>query len=228
MIFRQILHQPTSSYSYLVARREGGEAMLVDPLATEIDSYLHLLDQLGVTLRLAMATHSHGSDPGLGLLRGRTGCETVMGETSELDTVSRPVADGEWLELDRMRIQALLTAGHTADSTCFAMNDRVFTGDTLLIRSTGRTDLEGGDPLEQHESLFSKLVWLADHTLVYPAHDYQGWTVSSIAEEKAFNPRLQAESAADYAALMSALDIDDPSLMDVVPRPGSPWGLPPR
>lgn len=225
MIFRQLLHRPSCSFSYLLARRAGGPALIVDPLDGELDTYLQLLRQLDLSLAMALATHSHGGLAALAELRRRTDCETVMGEASQCEGVTRRLADGEWFELDRMMMQALHTPGHTADSACFVLNDRVLTGDTLLIRSTGRTDLEEGDAEAQHESLHGKVLWLADHLLVFPAHDYKGWAVSTIAEEKAYNPRLQVKSAGEYAELMSGLDIDDAELMDQ-PRPsGPPWGL---
>lgn len=227
VIFRQLLHRPTSSFSYLLARRAGGPAAIVDPVASEIDTYLALARQLEVSIGFALATHAHPGEVPLAALRDRTGCETIMGATSEVASLTRRLADGEWLEIDRMMIQAFLTPGHTPDSACFAMNDRAFTGDTLLIRSTGRTDLDGGDAVAQYHSLWDKLLWLADHVQVFPAHDYKGWTTSTIAEERAYNPRLQVRSAERYAALMAGLDLGDPSLMDD-PRPaGPPYGLAP-
>jgi len=227
VIFRQLFHQPTSSFTYLFARRTGGEATIVDPLPGEIGTYVKLARQLEVELRYAFQTHSHEGQSALGELQGLTDCETIMGPDSEVDGVIRTVADGEWLEIDRMMIQVFHTPGHTPDSTCLVMNDRAFTGDTLLIRGTGRTDLEGGDALAQYESLREKLWWLADHVLIYPAHDYKGWTTSTIAEERAYNPRLQVSSAEEYAAMMASLAIDDPDAMDV-PRPAGPaYGLEP-
>lgn len=225
VIFRQLLHLSSSSFTYLFARRTGGDAVLVDPLPSELDTYLELAAQLEVPLRYAVATHSHGGCTALAELRRRTGCETLMGPDSEVEGVTRRVADGEWIEVDRMMIQAFHTPGHTPDSTCLVLNDRAFTGDTLLIRSTGRTDLEGGDPFAQWESLREKLWWLADHVAVYPAHDYKGWTSSTVAEERAFNPRLQVGSAEEYAALMAQVTSEDRSLMDVPFPEVPPYGL---
>ncbi|MBI4702456.1 MAG: MBL fold metallo-hydrolase [Deltaproteobacteria bacterium] len=224
MIFRQLLDRPSGSYTYLVARRSGGEAMLVDPLPEHMGTYLALLAELDVRLRYAVVTHTHGPQPALAELAARTGCETVAGEPCPDASVARRVADGEWLDLDRMLVQALATPGHTPDSFSFAMNDLCFTGDTLLIRSTGRTDLEGGDALAQYRSLFDVLLWLPDQVLVYPAHDYKGWTCSSIAEEKAYNPRLRIASAERYAELMGGLAIADPALMDLAAPAGPPFG----
>jgi glyoxylase-like metal-dependent hydrolase (beta-lactamase superfamily II) len=230
VIFRQLFHHLTSSFTYLFARRTGGDAVLVDPLPSELDLYLKIAAQLEVPIRYGIATHSHGGQTALAELRERTGCETIMGpdDEGEVEGVTRRIVDGEWLQIDRMMIQAFHTPGHTPDSACFVLNDRAFTGDTLLIRSTGRTDLEGGDPLAQWDSLREKLWWLADHVLVYPAHDYKGWTSSTIAEERGYNPRLQVSTAEEYAALMASVAIDDPDLMDLPQPDGPPYGLEPR
>jgi glyoxylase-like metal-dependent hydrolase (beta-lactamase superfamily II) len=125
------------------------------------------------------------------------------------------VRDGELIAVDGLELRALSTPGHTDDSYSFVMPDRVFTGDTLLIRGTGRTDFQNGDPRAQYESLFGKLLKLPDDTFVYPAHDYKGWTVSTIGEEKAHNPRLQVRSEREYVELMRGLKLPDPKLMDV-------------
>lgn len=224
VIFRQIFDLSTFSFTYLFARRTGGDAAIVDPLAGQLQSYRALARQLEVHLRFAFATHSHGGHTALAELRESTGCETLMGIGSEVEGITRRLADGEWFEIDRMMIQAFLTPGHTPDSISFAMNDRAFTGDTLLIRSTGRTDLEGGDAIAQYESLKEKLLWLADHVLIYPAHGYRGWLTSTIAEERACNPRLQVGSAEEYAAQMAALQIDDPTRMDESQPSGPIYG----
>ena len=124
-------------------------------------------------------------------MRDRTHCVTVMGEQTKADIVSMRVADGDKLEIEGVSLEVLYTPGHTDDSYCFLMDDRVFTGDTLLIRGTGRTDFQNGDARAQYDSIFNKLLKLPEETLVYPAHDYKGDTVSTIGEERRFNPRLQ-------------------------------------
>jgi sulfur dioxygenase len=138
-----------------------------------------------------------------------------MGERSKVDVVSMRLSEGDKLTIEGLGLDVLYTPGHTDDSYSFLMQDRVFTGDTLLIRGTGRTDFQNGDARAQYDSIFNKLLRLPDETLVFPAHDYKGETVSTIAEEKAFNPRLQVKSVDEYAALMGKLDLPNPKLMDV-------------
>ncbi|HEX7045790.1 MAG TPA: MBL fold metallo-hydrolase [Burkholderiales bacterium] len=216
MIFRQLIDPTTSTYTYLIARRRGGEAVLIDPVVEHVPQYLQLIEQLGVKLVYAMDTHVHADHvTGLGELREQTGCATVLGAQTRADCVSRRVHDGEIIDVDGLKIRALHTPGHTDDSYSFVMEDRVFTGDTLLIRGTGRTDFQNGDPYAQYDSLFNKLLRLPEETLVYPAHDYKGWTVSTIGEEIRYNPRLQVRSVDEYVAIMRALKLPDPTLMDV-------------
>jgi glyoxylase-like metal-dependent hydrolase (beta-lactamase superfamily II)/rhodanese-related sulfurtransferase len=216
MIFRQLFDQATSTYTYLLASRPGGEALIIDPVLEKVDHYLRLVRQLDLKLVKAADTHLHADHvTGLGALRDRTRCITVMGEQSRADVVSMRLADGDWLTIEGIALNAVYTPGHTSDSYSFVMADRVFTGDTLLIGGTGRTDFQNGDPRAEYESIFGRLLKLADATLVYPAHDYKGDTVSTIGEERAFNPRLQVKSAAEYADLMNSLKLPDPKLMDV-------------
>ena len=216
MIFRQLFDTASSTYTYVLAGRPGGEALIIDPVLEKVDRYLRLLDELDVRLVKAIDTHVHADHvTGLGALRDRTRCITVMGEQSKVDVVSVRVADGDRVNVDGVSLTAMYTPGHTDDSYCFRMADRVFTGDTLLIRGTGRTDFQNGDPAAQYDSLFNKLLRLPDDTLVYPAHDYKGDTVSTIGEERAFNPRLQVGSVQEYVDLMNGLDLPNPKMMDV-------------
>jgi len=216
MIFRQMHDAVSGTYTYLLAARRGGEALIIDPVLDKVDRYLQLLKELDLTLIKAIDTHVHADHvTGLGALRDRTHCITVMGEESRVDVVSMRVADGDPVEVAGVGLKALHTPGHTDDSYCFLMDDRVFTGDTLLIRGTGRTDFQNGDPAAQYHSIFGKLLRLPDETLVYPAHDYKGDTVSTIGEERAFNPRLQVTSVEQYVAIMNGLDLPNPKMMDV-------------
>lgn len=216
MLFRQLFERESSTYTYLVARRRGGEALLIDPVKEEVEKYLQLIKELDLRLVFAVDTHVHADHvTGLGDLRAATACATIMGRESRSECVSHKVLDGEVLKVDGLELRALHTPGHTDDSYSFVMSDRVFTGDTLLIRSTGRTDFQNGDPHAQYQSLFGRLLTLPEETLVYPAHDYKGWTVSTIAEERANNPRLQIRSEQEYVALMRALKLPNPKLMDV-------------
>lgn len=216
MIFRQLFDQTSGTYSYLLASRRGGEALIIDPVLEKVDRYLQLVRELDLKLVKAVDTHLHADHiTGLGALRDKTHCITVMGEQTKADVVSMRLADGEKLTIEGLALDAIYTPGHTDDSYSFIMPDRVFTGDTLLIRGTGRTDFQNGDPQAEYESIFGRLLKLPDSTLVYPAHDYKGDTVSTIGEEKAYNPRLQVKSVEEYVALMNNLKLSNPKMMDV-------------
>jgi glyoxylase-like metal-dependent hydrolase (beta-lactamase superfamily II)/rhodanese-related sulfurtransferase len=216
VIFRQLFDQASGTYAYLLASRRGGEALIIDPVLEKVDRYLQLVRELELKLVKAVDTHLHADHiTGLGALRDKTRCITVMGEQSKADVVSMRLADGERLTIEGIALDAIYTPGHTDDSYSFIMPDRVFTGDTLLIRGTGRTDFQNGDPRQQYESIFGRLLTLPDATLVYPAHDYKGDTVSTIGEEKAWNPRLQVKSVDEYVALMNSLHLPNPKMMDV-------------
>ncbi len=216
MIFRQLFDAASSTYSYLLAGRRGGEALLIDPVLERVDRYLQLLRDLDLRLVKAVDTHLHADHiTGLGALRDHTRCVTVMGERSRVDVVSMRVADGDRLEIEGLDLEVLYTPGHTDDSYCFRLADRIFTGDTLLIRGTGRTDFQNGDARAQYESIFGRLLRLPEETLVYPGHDYKGDTVSTIGEERRSNPRLQVSSVEEYVELMGNLRLANPKMMDV-------------
>ena len=156
MIFRQLFDSVSCTYSYLIASRRGGEALIIDPVLDKVDRYLQLLDELDLKLVKAMDTHVHADHiTGLGALRDRTRCITVMGEQSGVDVVSMRVGEGDHVDVEGISLQALYTPGHTDDSYSFLMGDRVFTGDTLLIRGTGRTDFQNGDARAQYDSIFN-------------------------------------------------------------------------
>ena len=227
MIFRQMFDRVSSTYTYLLANRRGGEALIIDPVHERVERYLQLLDDLDLKLAKAVDTHVHADHiTGLAKLRDRTKCVTVMGRASSVDVVSMRVDDGDAIEIEGLRLGVMHTPGHTDDSYCFVLPDRVFTGDTLLIRGTGRCDFQNGDAAAAYDSLFNKLLALPDETLVYPAHDYNGDTVSTIGEERACNPRLQVASAAEYVELMAGLDLADPKMMDVAVPANQRIGLP--
>jgi len=217
MIFRQLFDSVSGTYSYLLASRRGGEALIIDPVLEKVERYLQLVKELDLRLVKAVDTHLHADHiTGLGALRDRTHCITVMGEQTKADVVSMRLSDGDKLTIEGISLDVLYTPGHTDDSYSFAMGDRVFTGDTLLIRGTGRTDFQNGDPRMQYESIFGRLLKLPDETFVFPAHDYKGETVSTIGEEKRFNPRLQVKSIEEYVELMNNLKLPNPKMMDVV------------
>ncbi|MCT2581038.1 MAG: MBL fold metallo-hydrolase [Mesorhizobium sp.] len=216
MIFRQLFDSVSGTYSYLLASRRGGEALIIDPVLEKVERYLQLVNELDLRLVKAVDTHLHADHiTGLGALRDRTHCVTVMGEQTKADVVSMRLADGDKLAIEGLALDVVYTPGHTDDSYSFVLPDRVFTGDTLLIRGTGRTDFQNGDPRQQYESIFGRLLKLPDETLIFPAHDYKGETVSTIGEEKAFNPRLQVKSVDEYVNIMNHLKLSNPKMMDV-------------
>src|SRR2546429_630830 len=179
MIFRQLFDSVSGTYSYLMASRPGGEALILDPVLEKADRYCQLLRELDLKLVKAVDTHLHADHvTGLGELRDRTHCITIMGEQSKADVVSMRVSDGDKVMIEGLSLDVMYTPGHTDDSYSYLMGDRVFTGDTLLIRGTGRTDFQNGSSRAQYESIFNRLLKLPDETMVFPAHDYKGGTIS--------------------------------------------------
>ena len=226
MIFRQLFDHTSSTYTYLLAERAGGEALLIDPVLENTDRYVKLIEELDLRLVLAVDTHIHADHvTALGALRERTECRTAMGDKTHAECVSVHFREGERLRVDGLHLDVLYTPGHTDDSYSFLLRDRVFTGDTLLIRGTGRTDFQNGDPAAQYDSLFGKLLKLPEATLVYPAHDYNGMTVSTIGEEQRWNPRLQVKGRQAYVDLMNGLKLDNPRLMDIAVPANRSCGL---
>lgn len=216
MIFRQLFDKTSSTFTYLVAEHQGGEALLIDPVLENTGQYVRLIEELDLKLVMAVDTHIHADHiTALGALRKQTGCTSAMGLMTQAECVSVHFHEGEKLCVDKLHLDVLYTPGHTDDSYSLLLSDRVFTGDTLLIRGTGRTDFQNGDPAAQYDSLFGKLLTLPEDTLVYPAHDYNGMTSSSIGEEKHHNPRLQVSNKQAYIELMNGLELNDPKLMDV-------------
>lgn len=216
MLFRQLYDLDTGTYTYLLAERPGGEAVIIDPVLEQMNAYLQLLRELDIRLVKAIDTHTHADHvTAMGKLREVTGCVTLMGEQTKAECVSLRVRDGETIHVGALTLRALYTPGHTDESYSFVMDDRAFTGDTLLIRGTGRTDFQNGNARAQYDSLFNKLLKLPEETLVYPGHDYKGWTVSTIGEEKRYNPRLQVQSVDEYVNIMNNLNLPNPKYMDV-------------
>jgi glyoxylase-like metal-dependent hydrolase (beta-lactamase superfamily II)/rhodanese-related sulfurtransferase len=216
MIFRQLFDKISSTYTYLIASAAGREALIIDPVLENVEQYIKLLKELDLKLVKVIDTHIHADHiSGIAELRDKTNCVTVMGDKTPADVVAMRVADEENIKIDGIDLKALYTPGHTSESFSFLMKDRVFTGDTLLIRGTGRTDFQNGDPRDSYNSIFNKLLKLPEDTLVYPAHDYKGEMVSTIREEKYYNPRLQVRSAEEYIDIMNNLNLPDPKMMDV-------------
>lgn len=220
MLFRQFFDAESSTYTYLIASGPGREAVIIDPVREQVPQYLQAIRELDLKLVRAIDTHTHADHvTGLGDLREATACTTMMGEFTRAECVSEHVREGDVLDIDGVKLGAIYTPGHTDESFSFVLEpahpQAVFTGDVLLIRGTGRTDFQGGDAGKSWDSIVDKLFRLPDETLVYPAHDYKGWTVSSIGEEKRHNPRLANTTRADYIALMDGLVLSNPRLMDV-------------
>ncbi|MGH8446358.1 MAG: MBL fold metallo-hydrolase, partial [Solimonas sp.] len=220
MLFRQFFEPQSSTYTYLLASAAGREALIIDPVKEQVPHYLQAIDELNLRLVRAIDTHTHADHiTGLGDLRDATACITIMGAYTKAECVSQRIGDGERLDVDGITLQALYTPGHTDESFSFVLDPAaprvVFTGDVLLIRGTGRTDFQRGDPHRSWDSIVNRLFRLPDETLVYPAHDYKGWTVSSIGEEKRHNPRIAGRSEAEYVEIMRGLKLADPGLMDI-------------
>lgn len=216
MLFRQLFDSTSSTYTYLIAADYGRQAIIIDPVIEQIDLYLKLLKEYQVTLNAIIDTHVHADHvTASGQLRKHTGAQVIMGTQSKADCVDKRVTDNEILQFDGFALTALHTPGHTDDSYCYLMDDRVFTGDTLLIRGTGRTDFQHGSAAASYDSIVNKLFLLDDSTLVYPAHDYKGMMVSTIGEEKQFNPRLHNKSQTEYQEIMDNLNLARPKLIDV-------------
>ena len=220
MIFKQVFDEKTSTYTYLIASSKGREALIIDPVLDNINEYISLLKELDLKLVKVIDTHIHADHiTGASKLKEQTNCTTIMGEQTPADTLDLKVKDEEIIKLDQIEIRALYTPGHTSDSFSFLMNDYLFSGDTLLINGTGRTDFQNGSAKDAYNSIFNKLLKLPEKTLLYPAHDYNGEKVSSIGKEKKFNPRLQVNSENEYEEIMNNLNLPKPKLMDInVPR----------
>ena len=216
MIFKQVFDKKTSTYTYLIASSIGREALIIDPVLDNINEYISLLNELDLKLVKVIDTHIHADHiTGASKLKEQTNCTTIMGEQTPADTLDLKVKDEEIIKLDQIEIRALYTPGHTSDSFSFLMNDYLFSGDTLLINGTGRTDFQNGSAKDAYNSIFNKLLKLPEKTLLYPAHDYNGEKVSSIGKEKKFNPRLQVSSENEYAEIMNNLNLPEPKMMNV-------------
>lgn len=216
MHFKQFFDQQSSTYTYLLAPDDGKLAAIIDPVKGSEQLYIDWLDRHGLKLGYALDTHVHADHvTALGDLRDLTRCVTIMSEYSDAACVSRRIKDGEVIDLDSLQVTAIYTPGHTNESISYLLDDRVFTGDTLLINGSGRTDFQNGNAYAQYDSIFNKLLKLPDETLVYPGHDYHGRNVSTIGEERRNNPRLQVNNAEEYVQIMNSLDLPDPAMMDI-------------
>ena len=216
MLFHQLFDKNSSTYTYLIASAKGREALIIDPVLENIEQYIKLLNELDLKLVKVIDTHIHADHiTAASKLKNKTNCTTIMGEYTPSDTVEIKVKDNEIIYVDKLEIKVIYTPGHTKDSYSFLMNDCLFSGDTLLINGTGRTDFQGGNSKDSYNSIFNRLLKLPEETLLYPAHDYNGQTVSTIGKEKKFNPRLRVNSVNEYIDIMNNLNLSKPKLMDI-------------
>jgi glyoxylase-like metal-dependent hydrolase (beta-lactamase superfamily II) len=219
MIFRQLFDRETYTYTYLLADANTKEAVLIDPVIERVDSYLLLLNELQLTLKITLDTHTHADHiTASGVLRERAGSIAMVGEQSQAWCASDYFKNDDIINVGELALQVIYTPGHTDDSYSFYLGQghkRVFTGDTLLIRGCGRTDFQNGNAQQQYQSL-QNLLRLPPETWVYPGHDYKGWSVSTILEEQQHNPRLRVSNEQAFIDLMANLKLDNPKMMDVV------------
>ena len=215
MIFKQIFDTESSTYTYLIASAKGREAVIIDPVIENVDNYIKVLGELDLKLVKVIDTHIHADHvTGATKLKKATNCTTLMGEHTPADAVEIKVKDGEIIEIDNLKIKSLYTPGHTSDSYSFLLDNYLFSGDTLLINGTGRTDFQNGSSKDAYNSLFNNILKLPEETLVYPGHDYNGKFSSTIGNEKKFNPRLQVKNVDEYVEIMSNLNLSKPEMMD--------------
>jgi len=216
MIFRQVFDNKSSTYTYLIASAKGREAVIIDPVIENVESYIKLLNELDLKLVKVIDTHIHADHvTGASKLKLATNCSTIMGEHTPADAVEIKVKDDEIIKIDQIEIKAMYTPGHTSDSYSFLMDNYLFSGDTLLINGTGRTDFQNGSSKDAYNSIFNRLLKLPEDTILYPGHDYNGKESSTIGNEKKFNPRLQVKNVDEYVELMSNLNLAKPQLIDI-------------
>jgi len=215
MIFKQLFDTKSSTYTYLISSGNGREALIIDPVLENVKEYISILNELDLKLVKVIDTHIHADHvTGASKLKDITKCSTIMGNHTPADSVEIKVKDDEYINLDNLKIRAMYTPGHTSDSYSFLMDNYLFSGDTLLINGTGRTDFQNGNAKDAYNSIFNKLLKLPDETLLYPAHDYKGEKVSTIGKEKKQNPRLQVKSVDEYIDIMNNLDLKKPDKLD--------------
>ena len=215
MIFKQIFETKSSTYTYLIASAKGREAVIIDPVLENVNEYIQLLKELDLKLVKVIDTHIHADHvTGASKLKQATNCTTLMGEHTPADMVEIKVKDNELINVDDLKIRSIYTPGHTSESYSFLLNNYLFSGDALLINGTGRTDFQNGSSKDSYHSIFDKLLKLPEDTLLYPGHDYNGKKVSTIGNEKKFNPRLQVKNVDEYIEIMSNLNLSKPEMMD--------------
>jgi glyoxylase-like metal-dependent hydrolase (beta-lactamase superfamily II) len=220
MLFRQLFDAITSTYTYLIADPQTKEAMLVDSVLEQVDRDRQLLSELGLTLKYCLETHIHADHiTGTAQLREATGCAGIVPEYAQAACANRFIKHGEVLQVGQVRVEAIATPGHTDSHMAYLVNStHLLTGDALFIRGCGRTDFQSGDAGTLYDSVTQRLFTLPDTTLVYPGHDYRGHTVSTIGEEKQWNPRFVGRDRANFIQFMASLNLPNPQkIMEAVP-----------
>ena len=216
MIFEQLFDEKSSTYTYIIASGKGREGLIIDPVIEKTEIYLNFLESMKLKLVNVIDTHIHADHiTGLNELHKRTNCLKIMGENSKSEVIDIRVKENDKIKIEKLELKTIYTPGHTDCSYSFLLDDKIFTGDTLLINGTGRTDFQNGDPKAQYDSLFNKILKLPDDTKVYPAHDYNGRKYSTIFKEKNNNPRLQVNSMNEYVEMMTNLNLTNPKMIDV-------------
>lgn len=219
MLFRQLFERDSSTYSYLLADADSREAVLIDPVRETADRDVTLIRELGLTLLATLDTHVHADHvTGASILRERLGSAVVYPASSGVTGADRLLADGEVFRFGRHGLEARFTPGHTDGCTTYVLDggERAFTGDALLIRGCGRTDFQQGSPERLHHSVHGRIFSLPDACLIFPAHDYKGRTVTTVAEEKQHNPRLaEGRTVAEFKEIMDGLNLAYPKQIDV-------------
>ena len=215
MIFKQVFDPKTSTYTYFIGSAKGREAVIIDPVIENVNKYIQLLTELDLKLVKVIDTHIHADHvTGASKLKKATNCATIMGEHTPSEAVEIKVKDNEIIKIDNLEIKSIYTPGHTSESYSFLLENYLFSGDALLINGTGRTDFQNGNSKDSYHSIFDKLLKLPEETLLYPGHDYNGKKVSTIGNEKKFNPRLQVKNVDEYIEIMANLNLTKPDMMD--------------
>ena len=217
MIFYQLIEAETSTYTYLLADEVSKEAILIDTVLETVDRDAKLLSEMGLTLKYVVDTHLHADHiTGSGELRKRTGAKTAISNEAHVECIDIALKDGDELKFGNYSLKAISTPGHTNSCMSFAIDKMVFTGDVLLIRGTGRTDFQQGDAEKMYESINQKIFSLPNDTLIYPGHDYKGFTYSTVELEKKFNPRVGGnKTLVEFQKIMSELKLAHPKKIDI-------------
>jgi sulfur dioxygenase len=226
-MFKQLYDEASSTLTYLIVDDETKEALLIDPVISHLEEYIAILETNDYTLKYALETHVHADHiTASGLLRERLQTETAVSQLCGASTADIQLNDGDILVLGKQKINVLATPGHTVGSLSFLWNDRLFSGDALLINGCGRTDFQGGDAETLYNSIHIKIFSLPDETLIYPGHDYNGRRVSSVAQEKLSNSRLAGKSLQEFVQIMNSLNLPKPSLIDIAVPANRMCGVP--